>query len=102
MLHTLSLPSPLQVVSLAKSSETAPYHALQHGQEAHWEVCERLLFVYSKINKGLRYVQVRETHAHASGTGRAVCYQLFLSWAEGRAEGGALGGAEGGATYVVV
>ena len=52
----------VQVVSLTKSSEAAPYHALQQGEEAHWEVCERMLFVYSKINKGLRYVQVREMY----------------------------------------
>lgn len=79
MLNTLNPPSPRQVVSLAKSSEAAPYHALQHGQEAHWEVCERVLFVYSKINQGLRYVQVRETHAHVGRVkeelqGRVVCF----------------------------
>jgi hypothetical protein len=42
---------------LGKSSDTAPYKALSEGQEAHWEVCERMLFVYSKINKGIKYVQ---------------------------------------------
>ena len=59
--HNMAYPTPFpQVVSLTKSSDVAPYHALQQGEEAHWEVCERLLFIYSKLNKGLRYVQVRE------------------------------------------
>ena len=43
---------------LSKSAEATPYEALAEGEEAHWEVCERMLFVYSKINKGIKYVQV--------------------------------------------
>ena len=27
------------------------------GNEAHWEVVERILFIYAKINKGISYVQ---------------------------------------------
>lgn len=30
---------------------------LQEGQEAHWEVVERILFVYAKLNPGQGYVQ---------------------------------------------
>ncbi|PAA89373.1 hypothetical protein BOX15_Mlig023491g1 [Macrostomum lignano] len=30
---------------------------LPEGQEAHWEVCERLLFLYTKLNPGQGYVQ---------------------------------------------
>ncbi|KAL4219046.1 hypothetical protein ACF0H5_021629 [Mactra antiquata] len=30
---------------------------LPDGQEAHWEVCERILFVYAKLNPGLGYIQ---------------------------------------------
>lgn len=36
------------------SDEFAP---LPDGQEAHWEVCERILFVYTKLNPGLGYIQ---------------------------------------------
>ena len=31
---------------------------LPDGQEAHWEVAERILFVYAKLNPGQGYVQV--------------------------------------------
>jgi len=27
------------------------------GQEAHWEVVERILFIYAKLNPGQGYVQ---------------------------------------------
>lgn len=33
------------------------YMPLPDGQEAHWEVCERILFVYAKLNPGLGYIQ---------------------------------------------
>jgi len=33
------------------------YAPLSHGQEAHWEVVERLLFLYAKLNPGQGYVQ---------------------------------------------
>ena len=31
--------------------------ALPGGQEAHWEVVERILFLYAKLNPGQSYVQ---------------------------------------------
>ncbi|KAL5012953.1 hypothetical protein ScPMuIL_011504 [Solemya velum] len=33
------------------------YAVLPDGQEAHWEVLERILFLFSKLNPGLGYVQ---------------------------------------------
>ena len=33
------------------------YVALPGGQEAHWEVVERVLFLYAKLNPGQSYVQ---------------------------------------------
>ena len=33
------------------------YAALPGGQEAHWEVVERVLFLYAKLNPGQSYVQ---------------------------------------------
>ncbi|KAL4609567.1 TBC1 domain family member 13-like [Arapaima gigas] len=33
------------------------YDVLPQGSEAHWEVVERILFVYAKLNSGIAYVQ---------------------------------------------
>ncbi|XP_070490069.1 TBC1 domain family member 13 [Chironomus tepperi] len=33
------------------------YQAMQRGQEANWEVVERMLFIYAKLNSGQGYVQ---------------------------------------------
>lgn len=33
------------------------YEALDEGQEAHWEVVQRILFIYAKLNPGQGYVQ---------------------------------------------
>lgn len=44
----------MQVSRRKASDEFAP---LPDGQEAHWEVCERILFVYTKLNPGLGYIQ---------------------------------------------
>uniref|UniRef100_A0A915J1P4 Rab-GAP TBC domain-containing protein n=1 Tax=Romanomermis culicivorax TaxID=13658 RepID=A0A915J1P4_ROMCU len=33
------------------------YACLSNGQEAHWQVVERILFVYAKLNPGVKYVQ---------------------------------------------
>ncbi|KAK2182842.1 hypothetical protein NP493_334g03025 [Ridgeia piscesae] len=33
------------------------YVVLEEGEEAHWEVVERMLFLYSKLNPGQGYVQ---------------------------------------------
>lgn len=40
-------------------SKVAPesYDAMEHGREAHWEVVERILFLYAKLNPGIGYVQ---------------------------------------------
>ncbi|XP_064649444.1 TBC1 domain family member 13-like [Lineus longissimus] len=40
-----------------KRSNTDEYATLPEGQEAHWEVCERILFIYAKLNPGQGYVQ---------------------------------------------
>ena len=47
----------MQVSRRKASDEFAP---LPDGQEAHWEVCERILFVYTKLNPGLGYIQVSQ------------------------------------------
>lgn len=33
------------------------YATLKEGEEAHWEVVERILFIYTKLNPGVSYVQ---------------------------------------------
>lgn len=33
------------------------YEVLPDGSEAHWEVVERILFIYAKLNPGIAYVQ---------------------------------------------
>ncbi|XP_069120994.1 TBC1 domain family member 13-like [Argopecten irradians] len=43
------------IVSRRKRSEE--YMTLPDGQEAHWEVVERILFIYGKLNPGQGYVQ---------------------------------------------
>ena len=35
------------------------YAPLDEGREAHWEVVERILFLYAKLNPGQSYVQVK-------------------------------------------
>lgn len=43
-----------------KSSTPAPlseYEVPPSGCEAHWEVVERILFIYAKLNPGIAYVQ---------------------------------------------
>ena len=30
---------------------------MEEGQEAHWEVVQRILFLYAKLNPGQGYVQ---------------------------------------------
>ena len=39
-------------------SGTDEFVTLSAGEEAHWEVVERLLFIYGKLNPGQGYVQV--------------------------------------------
>lgn len=40
-------------------SKVAPesYDAMEDGKEAHWEVVERILFLYAKLNPGIGYIQ---------------------------------------------
>ncbi|XP_068234933.1 TBC1 domain family member 13 [Palaemon carinicauda] len=40
-----------------RSSVVEDYHPLPPGSEAHWEVVERILFIYAKLNPGQSYVQ---------------------------------------------
>ena len=39
------------------SYDDTEYQLLPDGHEAHWEVVERILFVFSKLNSGQSYVQ---------------------------------------------
>uniref|UniRef100_A0A8C4SCG7 TBC1 domain family member 13 n=1 Tax=Erpetoichthys calabaricus TaxID=27687 RepID=A0A8C4SCG7_ERPCA len=48
------------VSSPAKTQSSYPsneYEVLPNGCEAHWEVVERILFIYAKLNPGIAYVQ---------------------------------------------
>ncbi|OXB72175.1 UNVERIFIED_CONTAM: hypothetical protein H355_000892 [Colinus virginianus] len=47
------------VSSPLKSSPNSlsEYEVLPNGCEAHWEVVERILFIYAKLNPGIAYVQ---------------------------------------------
>ena len=50
----------VQVSSPGKSLNLYPsneYEVLPNGSEAHWEVVERILFIYAKLNPGIAYVQ---------------------------------------------
>lgn len=49
----------LGITRIALSVRKAPedYAPLAEGSEAHWEVVERLLFLYAKLNPGQGYVQ---------------------------------------------
>lgn len=42
-------------MSVKKATED--YAPLDEGGEAHWEVLERILFLYAKLNPGQGYVQ---------------------------------------------
>ncbi|XP_023556212.1 TBC1 domain family member 13 isoform X2 [Octodon degus] len=41
----------------ASSPALNEYEVLPNGCEAHWEVVERILFIYAKLNPGIAYVQ---------------------------------------------
>ena len=43
--------------SSATTFDDHEYQLLPDGHEAHWEVVERILFVFSKLNSGQSYVQ---------------------------------------------
>ncbi|TNN46621.1 TBC1 domain family member 13 [Liparis tanakae] len=49
-----SVSSPGKALHLYPSNE---YEVLPNGSEAHWEVVERILFIYAKLNPGIAYVQ---------------------------------------------
>ncbi|XP_064457412.1 TBC1 domain family member 13-like isoform X2 [Ornithodoros turicata] len=44
-------------ISLYVKQSNEHYERLPDGQEAHWEVVERILFLYAKLNPGVGYVQ---------------------------------------------
>ncbi|KAH3794002.1 hypothetical protein DPMN_147531 [Dreissena polymorpha] len=44
-------------MSAVKRKSSSEFVPLPDGQEAHWEVCERILFVFAKLNTGLGYIQ---------------------------------------------
>jgi len=44
-------------VSYTVKKANEDYAVLTSGQEAHWEVVERILFIYAKLNPGQSYVQ---------------------------------------------
>lgn len=47
------------MMDASKSKKKLPpeYATLSNGEEAHWEVIERMLFIYAKLNPGIKYVQ---------------------------------------------
>ena len=57
-----TLPDPLLPQMSSPHKNSAPsslneYEVLPNGCEAHWEVVERILFIYAKLNPGIAYVQ---------------------------------------------
>eukprot|EP00090_Calanus_glacialis_P008736 TRINITY_DN17098_c0_g1_i1.p1 TRINITY_DN17098_c0_g1~~TRINITY_DN17098_c0_g1_i1.p1 ORF type:complete len:393 (-),score=158.68 TRINITY_DN17098_c0_g1_i1:174-1352(-) len=44
-------------LAASKKRAVEDYAPLNEGQEAHWEVVERMLFLYAKLNPGQGYVQ---------------------------------------------
>ncbi|KAJ6638098.1 TBC1 domain family member 13 [Pseudolycoriella hygida] len=68
-LHTRVMPSILSSANVERKglgltkisllTKRAPenYEAMEEGQEAHWEVVQRILFLYAKLNPGQGYVQ---------------------------------------------
>ncbi|VDO98202.1 unnamed protein product [Soboliphyme baturini] len=45
------------LVKTSRKYAEEEYKELWDGQEAHWQVVERILFVYCKLNPGVQYVQ---------------------------------------------
>jgi len=48
---------PSLLYSAPKKRDGEDYAPLTKGDEAHWEVVERILFIYAKLNPGQGYVQ---------------------------------------------
>ncbi|KAL1501348.1 hypothetical protein ABEB36_006683 [Hypothenemus hampei] len=44
-------------IELSKKKASEDYAPMEEGKEAHWEVVERILFLYAKLNPGQGYVQ---------------------------------------------
>jgi len=62
VLAILSQPSFCLAFQVSSPLKTTPnslseYEVLPNGCEAHWEVVERILFIYAKLNPGIAYVQ---------------------------------------------
>lgn len=47
----------VKITPKAEQTSTSEFKPLEEGSEAHWEVVERILFVYCKLNPGQGYVQ---------------------------------------------
>ena len=47
----------IQLISGRKKASREYDVIMEEGQEAHWEVVERILFIYAKLNPGTGYVQ---------------------------------------------
>lgn len=47
----------LNKLSLVVKKTSDDYEPLDKGEEAHWEVVQRILFLYAKLNPGQSYVQ---------------------------------------------
>ena len=71
--------------SNSRRTSTEEYLALKEGEEAHWEVVERILFIYAKLNPGLSYVQVSQHGAGLyCGIGHRVTAKNLIIIARGR------------------
>ena len=55
------------------------YAPLDEGREAHWEVVERILFLYAKLNPGQSYVQVIYM---ISSLIASVKHNYFVAWTQ--------------------
>lgn len=44
-------------IALSVKKAVEDYAPMPEGMEAHWEVVERILFIYAKLNPGQGYVQ---------------------------------------------
>lgn len=54
--HLSILPHFIQINLILKRAAES-YAAMEKGKEANWEVVERMLFIYAKLNPGQGYVQ---------------------------------------------
>ena len=65
-----------------KKSRVDDFVVLPEGQEAHWEVAERILFIYAKLNPGQGYVQVSGDNSdiviNETGLYGEACHLLYV------------------------